>query len=36
MKASRLRILFQAPELTVAKRIVTNPASALKKAEDIG
>ena len=35
-KPSRLRILFQAPELTIAKRIAADPVSALKKAEDIG
>jgi hypothetical protein len=35
-KPSGLQILFQAPELTVAKRIAADPVYALKKAEDIG
>jgi hypothetical protein len=35
-KPSRLQILFQAPELAVAKRIAADPVSAMKKAEDIG
>jgi hypothetical protein len=33
---SRLRILIQAPELAAAKRIVADPSTAVKKAEDIG
>jgi hypothetical protein len=36
MAPSRLRILFQAPELTTAKRIAADPITAVKKAEDIG